>query len=142
MTETLPISIQVAQDLLDKFVKLKAIANKLEALFNFQTLTANWYGDEEDILTIRLSLETPASFKQCQGELETLSADSLAISEFSDDVISGFNQSEQQLRCHIAITESELSLLTQQPKILKGFVQAKLHKVLNLIATQQSLASI
>ncbi|PKI13035.1 hypothetical protein [Colwellia sp. 12G3] len=142
MTETLPITINVNTDLLDKFSKLKSVSNKLEAQFNFQTLTANWYGDEEDILIIHLCLETPASFNQRQEEFDQLSLSDVSVSHFSDDVISCFNKGEQQLLCVIAITTSELELLTLQPRLLTGFIQAKLHKVLNLIAQQQSLASI
>jgi hypothetical protein len=142
MTETLPITIKVNDDLLDKFSKLKSVSNKLEAQFNFQTLTANWYGDEDDILIIQLCLETPVTFKQRQEELAKLSQSEVSVSHFSDDVASCFNKSEQQLLCSIAITNSELELLALQPKLLAGFIEAKLRKVLNLIAQQQSLVSI
>lgn len=142
MTETLPITINVTKDLLDKFANIKSVSNKLEAQFNFQTLTANWYGDEEEILTIQLSLETPASFEQCKEALDKLSGSRVIISHFSDDVICCSNESEQQLLCTIAMTVSELDLLVLQPTLLAGYIQAKLRKVLNLIAQQQSLASI
>ncbi len=142
MTEELPISINVDNDLVDKYPKIKSVINKLEAQFNFHTLTANWYGDEEKILLIQLALETPMSFSQHQAELEHAALEGVVISNFSDDVTCSFNESEQQLLCNIAITESELTLLDQQPKLLAGFLQTKLHKVLNLIAGQQCLASI
>jgi len=142
MIETLPITINLVKDLSDKFSKLTSICNKLEAQFNFQTLTANWYGNEEKILTVQLFLEVPVSFIQHQEELEKLSFSELKVSHFSDDVISCFNQGEQQLLCYVAITHSELKLLEQQPKILSGLLQTKLHKVLNLIAEQQSLTCI
>lgn len=142
MTETLPITITVNKALLDKFINIKSVSNKLEAQFNFQTLTANWYGDEEDILTVQLSLETPASFEQRKETLSKSSDDSVNISHFSDDVICCFNEGQQQLHCTIAITKSELDLLVSQPALLAGYIQAKLRKVLNLIAQQQSLASI
>jgi hypothetical protein len=142
MTETLPITIKVNDGLLDEFSKLKSVSNKLEAQFNFQTLTANWYGDEEDILIIQLCLETPVTFKQRQEELAKLSQSEVSVSHFSDDVVSCFNKGKKQLFCTIAITNSELKLLVLQPKLLAGFIEAKLRKVLNLIAQQQSLASI
>jgi len=142
MAEQLPITINIHSDLADKFPRIKSVINRLEAQFNFHTLTANWYGDEENILLIQLALETPVSFRQQQIELEQKSLVEVEISNFSDDVICRFNNTEQQLLCNIAITESELTLLEGQPKLLAGFIQAKLHKVLNLIAKQQSLASI
>ena len=138
----LPITISLVKDLSDQFSKLSSICNKLEAQFNFQTLTANWYGNEENILTIQLFLEVPASFIEHKEKLEKLSLSERQVSYFSDDVISCFNQSEEQLLCYVAITHSELKLLEQQPKILSGFLQAKLHKVLNLIAVQHSLLCI
>ena len=142
MTDALPLTIKVNHDLLDKLYKIKSISNKLEAQFNFQTLTANWYGNEDDILVIQLSLETPVSFNQRKKELVKLPASEVIVSHFSDDVISSFNEAEQQLLCLIAITDSELTLLELQPKILTGFIEKKLHKVLNLIAQQQCLANI
>ncbi len=142
MTEQLPITINIHNELIDKSPQISSVINKLEAQFNFQTLTANWYGDEENILTIQLSLEIPLSFKQHQEELDKLPLTEVSISHFSDDVISCFNQDEQKLLCHVAITHSELTLLELKPKILSGFLQAKLHKVLNLIAEQQSLPCI
>ncbi len=61
MIEALPITITINDDLLNKFPKIKSISSKLEAQFNFHTLTANWYGDEENILLIKLALEMPSS---------------------------------------------------------------------------------
>jgi hypothetical protein len=142
MTEQLPITIKINSELIDTFPKIKSVINKLEAQFNFHTLMANWYGDEEQVLLIQLALEIPESFSQCKEDLKLLTTDAFKITHFSDDVICSFNEREQQLFCHIALTESELELLKKQTKILAGFLQAKLHKVLNLIAVQQSLASI
>jgi len=142
MTQALPLTIEAHSELLDKFSRLKSVTNKLEAQFNFHTLTANWYGDEDEILIIQLFLETPVSFNICQGEMERLLPSEVIISHFSDDVISCFNERAQQIRCIIAITETELELLILQPKLLTNFIQAKIHKVLNLIAQQQSLPSI
>lgn len=142
MTATLPLTIKVHNDLIDKFYKIKSVSNKLEAQFNFHTLTANWYSDEAQILMMQLALETPKSFKKFQAELGLLSPSEVNVSHFSDDVISCFNEGAQQLLCYIAITDSELELLEQQPKILTGFIQAKIHKILNLIAVQQSLSKI
>ena len=142
MTDALPLTIKVNNDLLDQLYKIKSISNKLEAQFNFQTLTANWYGDEDNILIIQLSLETPSSFTKQKKELVKLATTEDIISNFSDDVISSFSAAEQQLFCLIAITDSELTLLELQPKILSGFIEKKLHKVLNLIAQQQCLANL
>ena len=142
MTAALPLTIKVHNDLLEQFSQIKSVSYKLEAQFNFHTLTANWYGDEADVLMMQLLLETPASFKKHQAELSLLSPSEVSVSNFSDDVISCFNEGAQQLLCYIAITDSELELLAQAPKILTGFIEAKIHKVLNLIAVQQSLTKI
>jgi len=139
MTEQLPISIYACDDLMQQFAKITSVCNKLEAQFNFQTMTANWYGDEKNILFVRLSIETPQSFvlqqkKQPQHEAKN----------YSDDVFSYYEKSEkkQTLICHIAITETELTMLNQQNKLLAGLLHIKLQKVLNLIAKQLELETI
>jgi hypothetical protein len=142
MTEQLPITINMHNDLIERFPKIISIINKLEAQFNFQTLTANWYGDEEYILLINLTLDTPTSFEQYQVYLAEISHSDTEIKAFSDDVICCVNDKALQIACNIAITDSELALLDEQTKLLAGFLQTKLHKVLNLIAEQQSLIKI
>jgi hypothetical protein len=136
MIEQLPISIFVCDDLKQKFLKITSVCNKLEAQFNFQTMTANWYGDEENVFLVRLYLETPESF-----ELEKKVHSQLDLNSYSDDVFSYFEggENEQKFIYHIAITETELSMLNQQNKLLAGLVQIKLQKVLNLIAKQLKL---
>jgi len=142
MTEPLPITITVHSELAEQFFKINSVCNKLEAQFNFHTLTANWYGDEENILLINLAVETPESFAHFQADSDNFLASGLEVEQFSDDVMSCVNSIEQQINCYIAITNTEQALLAQQPKLLAGYMQAKLRKVLNLIAEQQSLTSI
>ncbi len=62
MPEKLPISIQVCDELAQQFIKIISISSKLEAQFNFQTMTANWYSDEDSIWFVRLHIETPQTF--------------------------------------------------------------------------------
>jgi len=137
MTEQLPISIQASNDLTAKFNKIKSVTNKLEAQFNFQTLTASWYGDEENILLINLYLETIEIFKT-----EMSKSHQGNISLFSDDVFSVYQKEKPQINCFIAITPAELLLLEQQEKLLAKYLHAKLHKVLNLIAGELKLFPI
>lgn len=139
MTEQLPISIDVCNDLRFQFDKITSVGNKLEAQFNFQTMTANWYSDEDNILFIQLCIETPQSFevqKKIQSQYE--------IQHYSDDAFSYNNSSKkkQALICHIAITNTELTMLNQQNKLLTGLLRVKLHKVLNIVAKQLKLTTI
>ena len=142
MNENLPIKININQTLVIKFSKIKSVCNKLEAQFNFQTLTANWYGDEENILTIQLGLETAVSLIEHHEVLQKSYNEELSIKQLSDDVICYINEPELQLQCLVALTDSEIALLESQPKLLTSFIQAKLHKVLNIIAEQRSLTKI
>jgi len=137
MTEQLPISIQPSNELIDKFSKISAVSNKLEAQFNFQTLTAGWYGDEDNILSINLVVDTSADFL-----LQKIHNHQGTITEFADDVFSFYDKGKHQTNCFIAITDAEQQLLAQQEKIIPGFIQAKLQKVLNLIAVQHQLLPI
>jgi len=144
MTEQLPISIDICAHLIQQFKKITSVCNKLEAQFNFQTMTANWYGDEDNILFVRLCLESPQSFameKSIQQHPE--------VQNYSDDVFSYFtfsnkekNEKQQTLICYIAITDTELAMLNQQNKLLTGLLRVKLQKVLNLIAKQLNLTTI
>jgi len=139
MTVPLPISIHVCDELQQQLGKAGSVCNKLEAQFNFHTMTANWYGEEDSILFIQLCLETPQSFTERQELL--LKVDTTT---YSDDVFSCYDKSEKEkvLICYISITSTELALLKQQHKLLSGLLQIKLQKVLNLIATQLKLTAI
>jgi hypothetical protein len=139
MTEQLPISIVVCNDLVQQFTKITSVCNKLEAQFNFQTMTANWYGNEDILFSVKLFIETTNSFeihKHFQAQSE--------VKNYSDDAFSYYDNSEkiQTLSCYIAITDSELSMLNQQHKILARLLHIKLQKVLNLIAKQLTLDAI
>ena len=137
MTEQLPISIQASNDLITQFSKITSVSNKLEAQFNFQTLTANWYGDEDNILLINLYLETSDFLN-----LEKAKVHQGDVSYFADDVFSVYQQELPKIDCFIAITPAELTLLAQQEKLLPIYIQKKLHKVLNLIAAKLKLFPI
>lgn len=141
MTEQLPISIYVCDDLTEQWVKINSITNKLSAQFNFQAMTANWYGDEDNIIFIQLLLETPQGFTY---QLEKQQIEQVKTFEIhSDDVFSIIDDKDpRQLIYTIAITESEQNLLEQQAKLLSGLLQIKLQKVLNIIAKQLSLKPI
>jgi len=137
MTEQLPISIQPSNDLITQFPKIKSVSNKLEALFNFQTLTANWYGDEDKILMINMYLETIDFF-----DLEKAKDHPGEISNFADDVLCIYQKELPQINCYIAITTAERLLLEQQEKLLPIYIEKKLHKVLNLISAKLKLFPI
>jgi len=145
MTEQLPISIYVCDDLAMQWVSINSIINKLTAQFNFQAMTANWYGDEDNILFIQLLIETPQRFialKEKKKEKQhTKQVKSFDI--YSDDVFSFIDDKvPPQLIYTIAITESEQDLLVQQANLLAGLLQIKLQKVLNIIAKQLNLEPI
>lgn len=145
MTEQLPISIYACDDLMQQFAKITSVCNKLEAQFNFQTMSANWYGDEDNILFVRLCIETPQNFA-----LQKKVQPQYAVQNYCDDVFSYYESNEtketketkQVLICYIAITDTELTMLNQQNKLLAGLLHVKLQKVLNLIAKQLRLDSI
>ena len=137
MTEKLPITIISSDELCENFEKLKSVANKLEAQLNFQSMTAGWYGDENNILSINLLLETSGGFnfkkQQSYQGIKT---------EISDDVFSYYFASDNLVECFICITDKELGLLSQKENILSHYLDIKLHKVVNLVAEQFSFHSI
>ena len=137
MTEQLPISIQVSDDLIVEISHIAAISNKLEAQLNFQTMTANWYGDEDNMLRLNF-------FLLCVNELEhheKHGSNDLKKEFLADDVMITSSLAKR-VDCHVAITESELLLLQQTPKLLSGYLGKKLTKVLNLLAERYDLEKI
>ena len=139
MNNKLPITISLGNTLRDEFPQFLAIASRLEAQFNFQTLMAGWYAEEETTLTTQLSIKHPLKLKTIISQYEDSEANDILITQFSDDVISVYTPKKHQISCNVAITESEMQLLATQPQILMQFIEKKLHKVLNLIAKQQQL---
>jgi len=137
MTEKLPISIQPSNELMDKFIQIKAISNKLEAELNFKTMTAGWYGDEENIHFINLIIDNGEEFL-----LQKIRNHQGSITEFSDDVFSFYDETKNITNCFIAITETEQKVLSHQEKIVPVFIHKKLQKILNLIAVQHRLLPI
>ncbi|MGB1261816.1 MAG: hypothetical protein ACPG52_02805 [Cognaticolwellia sp.] len=137
MTEQLPISIRVSDDLLAKISTIAAVSNKLEAQLNFHTMTANWYEDEESILWINFQLLDAAEFNTCSENQASTSKQEL----LADDV-QLFSLDSQHCECHVAITASELQLLQTAPKLLSGYLAKKLTKVLNMIAQRQGFEKI
>lgn len=137
MTEQLPISIQVSDDLIVEISHIAAISNKLEAQLNFHTMTANWYGDEDNMLEINF-------FLLCVNELEhhEKSSGSDFNNEFLADDVMITSPLDKLVDCYVAITESELLLLQKTPKLLSGYLGKKLTKVLNLIAERYDLEKI
>ena len=140
MSDQLPISIIPSEELAQTFTRLTATCNKLEAQFNFHTMAAGWYGDEEDILMIRFFIETPADFSAYKEQSSNASA--TVIQVLSDDVVCFQENNSLQLDCLVALTESEQQLLLAKSNVTFTYLETKLHKVLNLIAKDKGLTEI
>lgn len=135
MNNDLPIKINASQVLLSRYEKLKSVSNKQEAQINFQTLAADWYEDENDIITIEIHLVCAEELQQ-QGHIDGLGK----RKEISDDVVSYIDN--KTTTCFIAITDSEAKLLDKEPKLLSGYLAMKIKKVMNEIAKQQNLLAL
>ncbi len=84
MTEQLPINIEVSKPLTVLYPKIVGISNKLEAQFNFQTMTANWYGDENNLLSLTLHLMLP---EQYQIQQQSENNEDITQKIYADDVL-------------------------------------------------------
>lgn len=138
MIEQLPITIKASSDLVITLPKLNAVANRLEAQFNFQSMLANWYGDEKKCVRVNVELQTPESFIELHAQYQP----QVGFTVFSDDFFSVHQAHTEALACIVAITPNELTLLSEQQKLLAPYVEKKLHKVLNLIGEQLNLPSL
>ncbi|MGL1958037.1 MAG: hypothetical protein OCD00_12055 [Colwellia sp.] len=142
--EILPISIQSSEELVIQFININSVTNKLEALFNFHTLTASWYENEDNILLIRLFLVMEDDFIEQKDLYQNKQKDKNTdkLYHFSDDVFSYHAINKQQIETYIAITASEQKLLLLEKKLLANYLEIKMRKVLNLIAQQLKLSLI
>ena len=135
MNETLPISINVSDVLAAEIKNILSTSNKLSAQLNFHTMTANWYGDEENVFSINFYL---VSFVELNNLAKNI--DKADVEKLADDVL--LSSVKRVLDCHVAITDTELVLIEKQPKLLSGYLAKKLTKVLNLIADRQGFVHI
>jgi hypothetical protein len=136
MTETLPITIQASDELIADIKNIEAICNKLEAQLNFHTMTANWYGDEANIVQINFYLISLKEHTRVDTHVDHVEGEILA------DDVRLLSSTNALLDCYVAMTEAESLMLLQQPKLLSGYLAKKLTKVLNLIAERQKLPPI
>ncbi len=141
MSTALPITINIAKQLQHHQTTISGVANKLEALFNFRTMTAGWFGDEDKILTIAFTIETAQGLDEKKTTFEQ-QAQEAKLHQLSDDAFVLFNLAELNIFCVIAITDSELVLIESTPKLLQPLLDKKVVKVLNVIAEQQKLFPI
>ncbi|REL34358.1 hypothetical protein [Thalassotalea euphylliae] len=84
----LPIRIAAEQQVSDALNITKHELERIEAWANFETLKANWYGDEANSPSCQITLVSPEYFdKKFSAQLQTTS---------SDDPITGFQLDESQ----------------------------------------------
>lgn len=150
--DTLPLTIEANDVLLVQHPKMSSTTNKLSAQLNFHTMTAGWYSDEIDVISLHCLLLDNNAFielkKQDQlpvnnsNEVKTCTNNMNVYTEISDDVYTLYNAENNHIHSVIAITEAEAGLLNTQPKLLAGYLDKKLHKVLNEIAKKYSLPEI
>ena len=139
MTTQLPITIHIANALTSLYPKLNATANKLEAQFNFQTMTANWYGNEDNMLSLTINLLLPCEY----SDYRTLAQSSdKSCTVYADDVFSQIKGGTNYLEAFVALTDKEQLLIEQHKKLLPIIVEKKLKKVINLIGESLSLSMI
>lgn len=136
MTETLPITIKSSDDLIDQISNIASICNKLEAQLNFHTMTANWYGEEENVLLINFQLISINEYNHPTSSVNQVFEEALA------DDVRLLSSTNDLVDCQVAITLAEFELIKQQPKILSGYLAKKLTKILNLIADKYQLEHI
>ncbi|WP_448548505.1 hypothetical protein [Thalassotalea fusca] len=131
----LPIQISATTSLQQAFKPLNRVLLTTEAQLNFQSMTAGWYGDEDNILNIQITLQNTQEFSE-QVQREYLNE---IVTLYADDVQSVATQDKLAFYIYIAVTEKEQVLFTQHHKLIEKICQTKIRKVINLIASDLSL---
>lgn len=144
LNDELPITINVSNELHEllpnTFHHFKSACNKLAAQLNFQTMTANWYHDEKNILDITIELVTPSAY---QHHLSLYLQQKTLLTEFTDDVfLQKKHQSETNYLLFIALTEQEQQLLNSHRSLCNTLTEKKLVKVINLLADYLAISTI
>ena len=139
MADLLPINFHVSDELKSIFPKLPSVCNKQAALFNFHTMTAGWYGEEEKALALNIALLTTEYFVIHFNNVINSKQKHVT---YSDDVFTENETEQRQLNVFIAITLAEQSLLITHPHLLFSLLKKKVRKLLNLIAKKHNLAEI
>lgn len=70
MSNKLPLTISAEQQVCQQLDLSKTVLEKLEAWANFETLKANWYGDEANCLRCQFTLVTSDTFNSKFSTLE------------------------------------------------------------------------
>ncbi len=142
LNDELPITINVSSELLESvpqaYTRLTSACNKMSAQLNFQTMTANWYHDEDNQLTVTLELITPEAY------LHNYSTNKHnAITQFTDDVFVKRTATNQPVySVYIALTLAEQQLINSHPNLSYTLTQKKFTKVINLLADYLAINKI
>ena len=136
--DQLPISINTSEQLVALFPQSISVCNKLEALFNFHTMTASWYGDEENVLTLNLHLDIPLGFEAQRALL----ANNKGFEQLADDVFCHDDNSPLIKDIFVALTLAEQEIIEQKAKVLPKLLEIKIRKVLNGFAQSNGLNAI
>ena len=136
MTETLPIRISVLPEAQVQLLKIGAITNKLEAKLNFITMTAGWFTEPANEVSIEFIVNTlPFFVDQPQPVADE-------FIQIADDVQLSFSQDELMYICYLQLTQAEIAIAQKKHTVIPLLLDKKLTIVLNKIAQKQSLPVI
>ncbi|WP_139302595.1 MULTISPECIES: hypothetical protein [Thalassotalea] len=136
MSEALPIEIKAADEAKKSLANISSVVNKLEAQLNFIAMTAGWFSDPEQELTIEFSVNSEPFFPK---QLFPVADEFIVL---ADDVHFAYHDEQCKYQCYVQLTGTEIELAKQKKSILAAILDKKLTIVLNEIALKQRLSFI
>ena len=104
------------------------LMTKLEAWLNFKALQANWYGDEDLVLTINVSIMPEKLFLDNQVD-RSLKWQSLSSN--TTTALFNHNESITSFTCFLMLSNDELNETMAKPQKVEDMLQNKLATVAN-----------
>ncbi len=140
MFDALPITLSVQAELAADMPAGKKLVEQLEAWLNFETLKANWFGNETNTLSCVFLLLSEQSFAKTHQQIQP----QLELWQVNDE--SGYMikqaKNTKKVKAVLKLSDATLEAAKTTPAIIDIELRQLLTKVLNAIAQNNQLDKV
>ncbi len=136
--EPLPIRVEIKHLFEAGDVKSQSLIERLQAWINFQTLAANWFADESQIVDVSIVLLPQNRFLDLELDTEQV----WQSIQITDDYVYTANAEANTANIYVGLSNTTLKSLMKHPeKVNEGF-QEIIKNATNLVAPEFKLSKI
>jgi len=136
--EPLPIRVEIKHLFEAGDVKSQSLIERLQAWINFQTLAANWFADESQIVDVSIVLLPQNHFLDLELNTEQV----WQSIQITDDYVYTANSKTNSANIYVGLSNTTLKSLMEHPeKVNEGF-QEIIKNATNLVAPEFKLSKI